>query len=84
MKVKNLNSTKDSGAAPLSPGPESAVSPTAPPTEDAALLDAYSQAVVHAADEVGSSVVNIEVRGRRGERKGSGSGFIITPEETPQ
>jgi S1-C subfamily serine protease len=25
-------------------------------------------------------VVNIEVRGRRGERKGSGSGFVITPD----
>jgi S1-C subfamily serine protease len=54
--------------------------PGAAPSEDAALLDAYSAAVVHAADEVGSSVVNIEVRGRRGERKGSGSGFVITPD----
>jgi S1-C subfamily serine protease len=43
------------------------------------LLDAYSHAVVHAAEEVGQSVVNIEVRGG-GKRQGSGSGFVITPD----
>jgi S1-C subfamily serine protease len=52
----------------------------APPANDDALLDAYSKAVIHAADEVGPSVINIEVRGRQGERRGSGSGFVITPD----
>src|SRR4051812_42884448 len=55
------------------------------PVSDAPLLDAYSDAVVTAADEVSASVVKIDVRkggGSGGSREsaGSGSGFVITPD----
>jgi S1-C subfamily serine protease len=53
------------------------------------LLDAYSNAVMHAVERAGPSVVNIEVHGlerpagpRRAPRPegGSGSGFLFTPD----
>jgi S1-C subfamily serine protease len=62
-------------APPAGPRPASAV-------EDAALLDAYSRAVVSAVERAVPSVVHVAVRfsGRRRRGEGGGSGLVLTPD----
>ncbi len=50
---------------------------------DEDLLDAYSRAVVGAAEKISPVVVNVDVRHRLGSRRtaeGGGSGFVLTPD----
>ena len=53
----------------------------APPSGDDVLLDAYSQAVTHAADRAALAVVHLQIEHSKSARPGgSGSGFVIAPD----
>src|SRR5215470_15579988 len=79
-----LDFTKTVAAADL-PAAGDAV-PPASPVNDAALLDAYSNAVMAVSDKVGPAVVRVDTRGRsasngqRGAQGGVGSGIVISPD----
>ena len=78
------NNTALLAAEFASPAPVEVPSPADSQLEDSALLDAYSAAVVTAAEKISPSVVKIDVaqaaKSRSGERQGGGSGFVFTPD----
>jgi S1-C subfamily serine protease len=74
-----LAGNSDAGLEPVHTG-------VAQPLDESPLLDAYSQAIIHAVDRVAPAVVHLEVTGRAANRRrggdvsGSGSGFFFTPD----
>src|SRR5271170_3955675 len=71
--------------------PAPAPDPAIVPSEDQALLDAYSRAVIDVVDRVGPAVVRLAVyggpatpsrvgEGKGGSRGGTGSGVIVAPD----
>ncbi len=75
-------------ATPLADFSQPLVQPSAgAPVDDSILLDAYSKAVVGAAEKLSASVVKIDVvqpartrSGQSTEHEGGGSGFVFTPD----
>jgi S1-C subfamily serine protease len=79
-----LDFTRTAAAADLPAADIAAAS--ASPVNDAALLDAYSTAVMAVSDKVGPAVVRVDTRsrpgnnGQRGAQGGTGSGIVISPD----
>jgi S1-C subfamily serine protease len=48
--------------------------------DDSSLLDAYSKSVTRVVEQVGPSVVRLDIRRGDGKRAGSGSGVIVSPD----
>jgi S1-C subfamily serine protease len=50
------------------------------PPDEAALLDAYSRAVIDVVDRVGGAVVRLDVQTSKARGQGTGSGVIVAPD----
>jgi len=64
-----------------SPGESTGTLPSEPSFDmDGRLLDAYSRTVTRIVEEVGPSVVRLDIRRADGTRAGSGSGVVVSPD----
>ena len=62
------------------PAPADASVNAAAPADDEFLLDSYSRRVTRVVEAVGPSVVRLDIRRGDGQRAGSGSGVILSPD----